>query len=100
MEGLLVECGGNSSSTAHSHMRLVCSVPTHKPCTAAPSLPSPSPAALQLPRPTAHGRAAAKTHLPTDESALNQLRQHSPLPSLVLQYRALQVALPSLLAIQ
>lgn len=45
---------------------------------------------LKLPRPTAHGRAAAKTHLPTDESALNQLRQHSPLPSLVLQYRALQ----------
>lgn len=59
------------------------------------SLPPRLPALLlpypQLPRPTTHGRAAAKTHLPTDEHALNQLRQHSPLPSLVLQYRALQV---------
>lgn len=52
-------------------------------------------AGLQLPHPTSHGRAAAKTHLPTDENALNQLRQHSPLPSLVLRHRTLQVVSPS-----
>lgn len=51
----------------------------------------PAPALPQLPQPTAHGRSAAKTHAPTDENALNQLRALSPLPSLVLEYRTLQV---------
>lgn len=45
----------------------------------------------QLPPPAAHGRAAAKTHLPTDEAALKQLQHLSPLPGLVIQHRALQV---------
>lgn len=60
---------------------VVCLIPTlHRP---APN--------LQLPPPTAHGRAAAKTHLPTDEAALKQLQRLSPLPGLVIQHRALQV---------
>lgn len=42
---------------------------------------------LHLRPPAAHGRAAAKTHAPTDEAALNQLKQLSPLPALVLQHR-------------
>ena len=51
----------------------------------------PSPAALaQLPAPKTHSRAAAKTHQPTDEAALVQLAPLSPLPALVLQFRALQ----------
>lgn len=45
----------------------------------------------QLPPPTAHGRSAAKTHLPTDEAALKSLRAQSPLPTLVLEFRALAV---------
>jgi hypothetical protein len=51
----------------------------------------PAPLPLQLPAPTGGGRASAKTHLPTDEHALAQLKPLSPLPSLVLEYRALQV---------
>lgn len=46
----------------------------------------------QLPPPAAHGRAAAKTHLPTDEAALRQLQHLSPLPGLVIQHRALQAS--------
>ncbi|GAB4813275.1 hypothetical protein N2152v2_000321 [Parachlorella kessleri] len=45
---------------------------------------------LGLPAPTAHGRGSAKTHLPTDEAALAQLKPLSPLPGLILEYRALQ----------
>ena len=51
----------------------------------------PAPLPLQLPAPTGGGRASAKTHLPTDEHALTQLKTLSPLPCLVLEYRALQV---------
>lgn len=60
-------------------MTTACSLPC-------PPTPNSSP---QLPPPTAHGRSAAKTHLPTDENALNQLKPLSPLPGLVLEFRAL-----------
>ena len=65
-----------------------CSQGTHPlPLPPLPCLPAP----VQLPAPTGGGRASAKTHLPTDEHALTQLKALSPLPSLVLEYRALQV---------
>ncbi|KAL4854177.1 putative myosin light chain kinase [Chlorella vulgaris] len=44
---------------------------------------------LKLPPPATRGRASAKTHLPTDEPALEALKPLSPVPALVLQYRGL-----------
>ena len=60
-------------------------------CPPTPASSPGCPAPLQLPPPTGRGRSSAKTHLRTDEQALEALRPLSPLPGLVLEYRALQV---------
>jgi hypothetical protein len=68
----------------------ICSIPSHHIIVFVIVRPFPS-APPQLPHPATRGRASAKTHLPTDEPALEALKAMSPVPALVLEYRGLLV---------
>lgn len=68
----------------------ICSIPSHPIIVFVIFHPFPS-APPQLPHPATRGRASAKSHLPTDEPALQALKPLSPVPALVLEYRGLLV---------